>query len=148
MLRSRMRLVPALLLLLLLPGLLVPAGIALRWCRCEHPMTASRTASCCAAKPAPVKACCARRNTRPTDGSDEGAVARVEQGKCRCVWIKAPDDRPDPTPPPDADPVALPAPLVAAIPSPAPPASAPCDLAVTAACRAPPDRARCLPLLL
>ncbi|MBL8747814.1 MAG: hypothetical protein JNK78_01545 [Planctomycetes bacterium] len=141
-----MRLVPALLLLLLLPGLLVPAGIALRWCRCEHPMTGA--ASCCATKAAPMRSCCEKRSTRPTNVGDTAVVAAKEHGKCRCTWIKAPDDRPDPTPPPAADPVALPAPAIAAIGSPIVPTCTRCDLTVTVACRAPPDRARCLPLLL
>ena len=122
-----MRSVATLLMLLLaLPGLVLPAGFLLRICRCDR-VTASpdaaATPGCCGAQqkaqaslPRP---CCQHSCCRTSDRSDDGAV-QVAPVCCKCVFVKVPEHQPEPSLPQHAsstDVLALPTSTVAAIPA-------------------------------
>lgn len=134
---------PVLLLLLLLPGLVLPAGLLLRLCRCERPR---EPASCCqvaAAEPS----CCRHADPAPpapAPGAPDEAIAP----RCGCTWLQLGPDHPEPQRS-DAAPVELPSALptaAATLPEPV----AAIDRAPTAWswCRPPPDHGRTLPLRL
>lgn len=141
-----------LLLLLMLPGLLLPAGMLLHVCHCEA--LAERTVhSCCRHATTTAEAprtCCHHRPATPAPRGGDG-LPRASQDDCGCEWLPLPDAGQDPLRPaaafalPDAAP--LPAGTVAAWPSAAAPAVRPHR---PAACRPPPppDRERNLPLRL
>jgi hypothetical protein len=101
-----------LLLLLVLPGLLLPAGARWHVCGCAAPMSA-QPAACCAPSSideAATPSCCAGAPAR----SDVPALAADD---CRCEWRALPDlgdDGPTASPPSDAAP-ALPPQLRLAI---------------------------------
>jgi len=109
-----MRRAALLLLLLVLPGLLVPAGARWHVCGCAVPMSAQPTA-CCApssADEASTPSCCASAPAR----SEAPALAVHE---CRCEWRALPDlgdDGPTATPPADAAPAAPPELRLAIVP--------------------------------
>ncbi|HZN41131.1 MAG TPA: hypothetical protein VFD82_20155 [Planctomycetota bacterium] len=111
-----------LVLLLALPGLVLPAGFLWRICRCAAaastaaatPSAASATACCCAAHqavtPAPLPSTCCDHCCRGEKRSDHGAVL-VTPRSCKCVWVKVPDHQPKPLlpqQPPSSDVIALP----------------------------------------
>jgi len=100
-----MRTLSALLLLLVLPGLLLPAGFVLHVCRCARAAdgtAAAPTRSCCAAHaatnpPAEATSCCARaRAGKSVDAALRGSHASRDD--CACLWIKAPEHKPAPAP--------------------------------------------------
>lgn len=162
-----MRSVPSLLLLLLmLPGLLLPAGALWHLCGCAEPMPA-RTRSCCASAdamatatatakrtPPPSARVCCQGKVAPTpsdENRDDGdEPPRASADDCACRWLPLGDDRPAPAPPGAGPQLAL-APL---------PARFPLSLPITdripppdhrwsvAATRPPPDHERSLPLRL
>ena len=154
-----MRTLALLLLLLSLPGLLVPAGFALHWCHCGDPATtANAQASCCAAEPertpesAPRRCChggCCGTTaaTGPDGGEDAHESGTPCDGHCTCTTLLTPGHKPDPMAPGHAGmpPMALPAAGVA-------PIFLPIHFAAswhtTATRPPPPDRERTLPLLL
>lgn len=108
-----MRHVAALLLLLLTPGLLLPAGLWLHVCRCA-PLAAQR--SCCHAE-APATPTCCHRGDAPVDGDPS-----VRSDDCGCSWLPLPDRGHDETQPDLAlpqPPAALPALTLAMVPPPA-----------------------------
>ena len=113
-----------LVLLLALPGLLLPAGFLWRICHCAvanantAAATPSETASCCAAHPVatpttPPSTCC-RHCGLYEQRSDHGAV-QVMSRTCKCVWVKVPDHQPKPVLPQH-----VPSPDVAAQPATSP----------------------------
>ena len=138
-----MRQVPTLLLLLLmlLPGLVLPAGAAFDLCRCAQPPEATGVA-CCEPATAPTCRC--------------GTGSAIEQGEaisdgccehCTCRTVEVPDDPFDPwLAPRDADPEL--APPDAAPISRTSITTAPRLVVNQARVRPPPDRERSLPLLL
>lgn len=146
-----MRHAAAFLLLLVLPGLLLPAGMLLHVCRCEA-LVERTVRSCCQheTNTAAARTCCHHRPATPSPRSGEG-LPRASQDDCGCEWLPLPDAGQDPLRPaagfalPDATP--LPAGTVVACPSAAAPAVRPHR---PAACRPPPppDRERNLPLRL
>jgi hypothetical protein len=97
------------LLLALLPGLLVPPGLVVRYCRCAPVRTAATTASsCCAAPTTPAEGSCPRCHA-DADRADPGPeqLRQAEQPwqpeqpgqpsatakACACVWaLPACDD--------------------------------------------------------
>ena len=112
-------LAPLLMLLLALPGLVLPAGFLWRVCRCAAATagTAAATpdapASCCAAHrietPAPLPSTCCAHCCRAENHGDPGAVQVAHRG-CKCVWLKVPDHQPKPVlpqQPPSPDLIAL-----------------------------------------
>lgn len=113
-----------LVLLLCLPGLVLPAGFLLRICRCAA--AAANTAAapaCCAAHaaatPAAESCTCCQHCGRAKDRSDHGAV-HVASRPCKCVWVRVPDHQPKPVLPqqaPGLDVAALPAARAAVAPA-------------------------------
>jgi hypothetical protein len=85
-----MRVAAALLLLLLLPGLLVPAGMLLHVCRCE-PARRSTERSCCRADQPERAACCHRHDPAPADAPTPDGE-RLEP-RCGCTWLPLPVQR-------------------------------------------------------
>jgi hypothetical protein len=143
-----MRALVATLLLLLLPGLLLPAGLLLHVCRCAPPPTAANAPSCCSheAPAAPAERACCSSSTADRGSGDERPTLRSDD--CGCVWVTITDDQPDPTRPEPtlfAVPAALPG---ASSPLPATSPRAHSSHHVGAAIRPPPDHQRSLPLRL
>jgi hypothetical protein len=104
---TAMRRAALLLLLLVLPGLLLPAGSWLHVCRCAIPMAAQPAACCAAAGDEAAPSCCGGTSVR---GPAPALAAEV----CRCEWLALPDLGDEPATPPEAPlepagPVALPA---------------------------------------
>ena len=98
-----------LVLMLALPGLVLPAGFLLRICRCSAAASSAAAAasgscaahSCCATpvgKPATPPATCCQHCCTTEDRSDHGPVQVAPRG-CKCVWVKVPDHQPKPAPP-------------------------------------------------
>lgn len=154
----RMRPAAWFLLLLTLPGLLLPAGLLLHVCRCEA-LAARATATCCqpdtsaaASAERSQQDCCRRSPVAPAAPREAGDAGVPTNGAdpCACVWVPAPETRQDQAPP--DQPVAAPelgvlrAPLELLVW----PASPPARNVLAAAVRAPPppDHARNLPLRL
>ena len=82
-------------LLLLLPSLLLPAGLLLHVCRCDVPMSRSAGHSCCAAADdadVATPSCC--RGERNPD-----APPSIAADDCGCAWVALGDDQPEPTRP-------------------------------------------------
>jgi hypothetical protein len=117
-----------LVLLLALPGLVLPAGFLLRICRCAAATantaaaTPDATPSCCAAHPvatpAAVPSSCCEHCCVGEDRGDDGPV-QVTPRRCKCVWVKVPDHQPKPLlpqQPPSPDTVALPPTSAAVVP--------------------------------
>ncbi len=143
-----MRAVTALLLLLMLPGLLLPAGVSLRVCLCP-PATAGQP-SCCGEAAAP-RSCCGHGERSPA-GDPDGDPERERtcgRGDCRCVWIQVPDDAQPTAPVPALEFATAPPPVFAAVahvPAAAPPAHRRWPAADNRP--PPPDRQPSLPLRL
>src|SRR5262245_36622563 len=107
-----------LVLLLALPGLVLPAGFLLPICRraAAAASTAAATPACCAAHARATPAtrsstCCQHRCPREERG-DHGPV-QVTSRSCKCVLVKVPDHQPKPVLPqqaPSTNAVALPPP--------------------------------------
>ena len=101
-----MRFFAAFLLLLAMPGLLLPAGFLLRICRCDA-TPKSEQRSCCSAATAtaaaPTRSCCQHRQDR--DEAPPDRTPRAHANQCGCVWLHVPDDRHDPTLPDGASPM-------------------------------------------
>ncbi|MFY9342165.1 MAG: hypothetical protein WAT39_06740 [Planctomycetota bacterium] len=145
-----------LMLVLALPGLLLPAGVFWHVCRCVSMAPAER--SCCAqhtAAPAPasthatqstsVAGCCCERGNLPPQ-RDDGTSASAP---CGCTWILVGDDRADPAPLPVAPPPTMPpAEHCGWLPAPAPPAPSHRAWLAAANRPPPPDTWRSLPLRL
>jgi hypothetical protein len=105
-----------LVLLLCLPGLVLPAGFLLRICHCAAvaAATATATPACCAAhavtSPATQPSTCCQHCRHGAVRSDNGPV-QVTPRSCKCVWLKVPDHQPKPVLPqqaPSPDVLALP----------------------------------------
>lgn len=99
MIAPSMRHAAAFLLLLLLPGLLLPGGMLLHLCRCE-PTPGAAPYACCqqaAAHPATAapRACCHRQPA----GTPHDEAPRAEADRCGCQWLPLPETRDDPAPP-------------------------------------------------
>lgn len=107
-----MRALSALLLLLVLPGLLLPAGVALRVCLCAW--TTAEAPSCCAAHAQVAQPACCHHH-EPAPAPDPGGERADARGDCHCLWIKAPDDRQPPAPLPAIAVHIAPPPLVGGI---------------------------------
>jgi hypothetical protein len=106
-----MRALSALLLMLMLPGLLLPAGVVLHVCLCAW--AASDAPTCCAAHgDVTPRSCCVHHRARAAKQDTEQGGERTDaRGNCHCVSVQAPDDRPLPAPvPPVAMHVAAPPP--------------------------------------
>lgn len=98
-----------LMLLLALPGLLLPAGALWHLCGCA---AVERTVPSCCAKAgattprqaAPVRSCCATKAKAPAESPSEGdETPHVRADDCGCKWIPLADDQPvrnTPEPPP------------------------------------------------
>jgi hypothetical protein len=147
------------LLWLLLPGILLPAGLWLHVCRCAPREV--RVATCCAtadpAEPAADLAggqeprssrpsCCAHHELRPTGAPADPPSATADE--CGCVWVTVGDDQPEPNRPAPFD-LALPAPKLRWR-APWPPLRRAVELRAPAwaVVRPPPDHHRSLPLRL
>jgi len=105
-----------LLLLLVLPGLLVPAGAWWHVCRCVVPMDAQPAACCAPAPTAEAASSCCSSAAK----SNRLALPAVADDDCRCEWLALPDLGNDGAAAPPADPAPLAAPLLrrlAAVPS-------------------------------
>src|SRR5262245_30981260 len=111
-----------LVLLLCLPGLVLPAGFLLRICRCAVAAanTAAATPDCCAAHaccatqpvatPVPLPSTCCAHCCPGNNLGEPGAVQVAHRG-CKCVWLKVPEHQPKPVlpqQPPSPDVMALP----------------------------------------
>lgn len=151
-----MRLLPTLLLLLVLPGLLLPVGLVLSLCRCASSRSpcqvsqsddgaAARNDACCAA----TQCCpCGEAKADPGDGAG-GTTMRAHQ-YCKCPVLRGPDHKTEATAPDrSGDPIEQPIAF-------APEAQQREPLAprvvfrgeAAELSRPPPDHARNLPLLL
>lgn len=109
-----MRRIAALLLLVLLPGLLLPAGLWLHVCSCDTAASTVRT--CCqasAARPEPQRTCCHRHVRRDAPACPQPSA---QPDDCGCTWVPLPDT-PTPKPPSMALwlPPCLPPPLLAIV---------------------------------
>jgi hypothetical protein len=113
-----------LVLLLCLPGLVLPAGFLLRICHCAAVAsnTAAAIPACCAAHavatPAIRSSTCCQHCCRAKERSDHGAVHLASRA-CKCVWVKVPDHQPKPVLPqqaPSPDVIALPPASAAVVP--------------------------------
>lgn len=93
-----MRSATLLLLLLALPGLLLPAGAWLHVCGCAAPMAATPSACCAPADAAPEAA---ERTCCSAHGQPQRAP-RAADDDCRCEWIPLPDLGDEPSTPPTA----------------------------------------------
>jgi hypothetical protein len=149
-----MRVSPTFLLLLMLPGLLLPAGLLLRLCRCAEAAVA--VASCCAVRgPSQAQACCAAHeptaaaDARSAPGERGDVPVAASTRPCGCVWIAPNEHKPDPAPPDVVAPAAPPLLPIAAVAVP-PSAARPSHHTPPAepARPPPPDRRRNLPLRL
>ncbi|MCU0865751.1 MAG: hypothetical protein MUC36_18355 [Planctomycetes bacterium] len=131
-------------LLLLLPSLLLPAGLLLHVCRCDVPMQRAAGHSCCAdddAVDAGAPSCCGGER-------DPDAPPSIAADDCECTWVALTDDQPEPTRP-EPPLIALPAGSAIAPASWQLPNTSR-ELAVVHAARSrpPPDQQRSLPLRL
>jgi hypothetical protein len=105
----------SLLLVLSLPGLVLPAGVQWHVCRCASIpglVGEAPTASCCTPDDAPAPAACCRHagprpadDRSPGDGDERDGVAR---GVCGCTWVELGEDRPEPALPDHVPAPALP----------------------------------------
>jgi hypothetical protein len=150
-----MRFLSALALLLMLPGLLLPAGLLLRICKCAESMLATQpaTMSCCAkhqptAQPA-VPSCCQQHDRRERAPAGDDGATRIGAVACKCIWVKVTEHEPDPVPLPLGLAFDFQAPLVESLAVP-PQHDEGQPLRWLAADNRPPppDRERTLPLLL
>jgi len=82
-----MRRAAILLLLLVLPGLLVPAGAWLHVCRCVVPMQAVSEACCAPAAEFEAAPSCCGDTAKPT----RAALPALAADDCRCEWLSLPD---------------------------------------------------------
>jgi hypothetical protein len=149
-----MRAVAATLLLLLLPGLLLPAGLWWHVCRCEPLPTA--THACCgpdAPADAGRAACCRHRRfvDAATPAPQPGSPPQAASDDCGCVWLEVPHSPQQPSPPEPAPP--LPCALAVAgparpwrLPAPTLQAQPRAHLVATSRPPPPPHRQRNLPL--
>lgn len=151
-----MRVLPALLLLLVLPGLLLPAGFVLHVCLCAvaaaGPADAPQADCCGATRAQGARAhagtCCHRISGGAP--ADDAPGPRASRDDCSCLWIQAPEHKPAPAPLGQAPDPRLDAPLVGwaiAVPGLADGG----DLLAWPCAESrppPPDRHRNLPLLL
>jgi hypothetical protein len=153
-----MRLVVWLLLVLVLPGLSVPAGTLWHVCRCAK-VAAPSAPSCCShhaasANDAPdderASSCC--RHAAPRDRADDRREGDppTASAACGCIWVALGEDRPDPTPPQTPAPLLLPvAGFEVLLPRPHAAPAAPARAWSSTRIRPPPpDHARNLPLRL
>lgn len=155
-----MRLLPTLLLLLVLPGLLLPAGSVLSLCRCARSRSQGQVAqrdvdaaeqsgalsgSCCAA----TQYCCCGTRSKRTPRDDAGGTTARAHKECKCPVLQVPDRKAAATAP-DSGGDPSPQPLAVMQASPAREPAQRCFVpgSYLAAPRPPPDRARNLPLLL
>ncbi|MBL8901561.1 MAG: hypothetical protein JNM84_28295 [Planctomycetes bacterium] len=91
-----------LLLLLFLPGLVLPAGLLLRICLCEHE-GGRAGANCCApaAPEAPGRSCCsgarelASADTEEAGSDDAPADGALRADTCRCLLLQIEEELPD-----------------------------------------------------
>lgn len=150
-----MRFSAALALLLMLPGLLLPAGLLLRICKCAESMlgTPPAATSCCAkarqATPPPKPSCCQQHDRRERAPAGDDGVDTLGAVPCKCIWVKVTDREPDPVPLPLALDFDYQAPLVAGLA--VPPLhqdGQPLRWLAADNRPPPPDRERNLPLLL
>ena len=97
-----------LLLLMMLPGLVLPAGVIMRICKCTSMASAERAAihSCCAEvtpEPEPTASCCGNDHRRmpgpDTTAFKKGDGTSLRAFACKCQWVKVTDQQPDSTPP-------------------------------------------------
>lgn len=140
-----MRPAALLLLMLVLPGMLLPAGFLLRICRCEPAPVA---AACCAAHadPTPHHGCCRHADRAPAPVDD--GLDRAQADGCGCIWLTLPAERPDPAPP-GSDPLLAPPPAPMRIaPLPPLPTAVTAPMPRSLQVRPPPDHQRSLPLRL
>lgn len=145
-----------LLLLLFLPGLVLPAGLLLRICLCEHE-GGRAGANCCApaAPEAPRRSCCggAREldsaGTEDSGSDDAPADGALRADTCRCLLVQIEEELPDAERPRAELEFAL-ASSPAAERAPSVPAVEPSRqrVAPRPLVRPPPDHQRTLPLLL
>lgn len=143
-----MRCLATLLLLLCLPGLVLPAGLRLRWCLCASVVvTNGGPRSCCKPAAEATTPPCCRHHERTPGGQDE-RLPVASDGRCGCTWLQVPEHKPEPAPPDVATSpfLDLPPLLVAFVP----PAPSPSHRVVpdAIAYHPPPGHARNLPLLL
>ncbi|HEX6813886.1 MAG TPA: hypothetical protein VF384_19850 [Planctomycetota bacterium] len=117
-----MRSFATLLVLLLAPGLVLPAGFMVRICRCLSAATsaaAAQGAGCCSA-PANVQKAqpsCCQHGCCSTGGRSDDGQAQLTARCCNCVWVTVPEPPPSlPQQAPACDEVALPPSAVAVVP--------------------------------
>jgi len=139
-----MRFLHTLLLLLVLPGLLLPAGFLLRLCPCVK--TGAAQATCCGPSSCD---CCAAKGKANDDGDARGEVAGQHRD-CKCPVLRGPNRKTEAIAPerngdPGPQPIAL-------LPEARPLARLTWGVAarrdIAGRSPPPPDRARNLPLLL
>lgn len=82
-----MRRAAVLLLLLVLPGLLVPAGAWWHVCRCVVPMQAQPAACCAPVLAAESAPSCCGNAVKPT----QATLPALADDDCRCEWLSLPD---------------------------------------------------------
>lgn len=150
-----MRFSAALALLLMLPGLLLPAGLLLRICKCAESMLGVPPAamSCCAKAKQPAQpatpSCCQQHDRRERAPAGDDAIDTLDAVPCKCIWVKLTDRQPDPVPLPPALDFDFHAPLVASLAvSPQHAEGQPLRWLAADNRPPPPDRERNLPLLL
>lgn len=150
-----MRSLSILLLLLMLPGLLLPGGAVFDFCECllaAPPATAVATAPIAGSIAGPIagsiagSVCCCPSGARDDDAGNAACPACCEH--CTCASVSVPDDAPDPLPPPPPPGFDLAPPTVAPITFVWPPATTLRLRPELATVRPPPDQQRNLPLLL
>ncbi|MBK9387516.1 MAG: hypothetical protein IPN34_22105 [Planctomycetes bacterium] len=141
-----------LLLLLLLPGLLLPAGALLRICLCDHPAAGLGASSCCApasAELAPRSACCATAEASSEPSPQDPGIRAARGADCRCVLLQVEEEPPESERPREES-----APVLALLPEPRVELRELASLlrvrsfAPHRELRPPPDHQRTLPLLL
>ena len=149
-----MRFLTALALLLMLPGLLLPAGLLLRICKCAESMLGAPPAamSCCAKAKQPAQpatpSCCQQHDRRERAPAGDDAIDTIAV-PCKCIWVKMTDREPDPVPLPLALDFDFHAPLVAGLTVlPQHDEGQPLRWLAAENRPPPPDRERNLPLLL
>lgn len=153
-----------LLLLMMLPGLVLPAGVLMRICKCASMASAEHAAvhsccanhSCCAMvtpEHQPTAGCCGNDHRGmpglDTPAFNKGDGASLRAVACKCQWVQITDQQPDSTTPQFSFPFGgVPPPIATAVLLP----SLDCDALIpwpAAETRPPPpDHARNLPLLL
>ncbi len=137
-----------LLLLIMLPALLLPEGLAFSLCRCDVMRASSSRSACCAAMVPVVKACC----TKPaaTSSSENRNGAALVAGCNGCQRISLPNERIWQSEATHTELFAAAMPFIAlARVHVVEPPRFECSLRLSGArFKAPPDRARSLPLLI